>query len=699
MHLGDDMSARIDGWLRRFGKSVRRMVKGWCAFAVCIFCCIGVASQAEVVRLEIKQVSPAFGGRAFDAGAYERIDAVAHFRIDPKHVLNAGIVHLRDAEREGDGRVAFDADVVIYRPVSFERASGVLIYEPVNRGASLLLSTFNNASRGRDPNTSEAAGDGWLMNRGHMLVIGGWQMEYPLDAGSAMSVALGSRLPPAQVSKALSARLPVVPGKTGLTREQFMDVGAGNTFIGYLTYPAADVNAAATLNVREKDEDPRTTPEGLQWRYLDPWRIEVTKPARATPTPGAIYEFIYTAKDPIVYGLGLASMRDLTSFLRYDRSSQNPLAENGQSRVRKTIGYGASQTGRTIKELLYEFNEDERGRIVFDGLHINISGAGKNAVNSAFARPGQKDAQHGPSRLRGDEFPFTYPVMFDPVSRRTDGVLARCSGTNTCPKVIHVDSENELWHGGALTFVDGAGRDVTLPDNVRAYVFAATEHSAASQTAPPLCQVQTSAAIDWRPLNRALFVALEQWLDGRAPPASRYPRVDNRTLVAPDRASVGFPAIPGIAYTGAVDARYLLDFSVEPPAALTPYPLLAPRVDQDGNMVAGIRHPYVSAPLATHTGWNLRREGFGSGELCVASGMRIPFARTRAEREAAGDPRLSIEERYRSAREYEAAVKRAADRLVKTRLLLTEDAAAIVSQAAERYRAALSSGATHEAKQ
>jgi hypothetical protein len=357
--------------------------------------------------------------------------------------------------------------------------------------------------------------------------------------------------------------------------------------------------------------------------------------------------------------------------------------------VRKTIGYGASQTGRTIKELLYEFNEDERGRIVFDGLHINISGAGKNAVNSEFARPGQKDAQHGPSRLRGDEFPFTYPVMFDPVTRRTDGVLARCSGTKTCPKIIHADSENELWHGGALTFVDGAGRDVSLPDNVRAFVFAATEHSASSQTAPPLCQVRTSTAIDWRPMNRALFAALEEWLDGREPPAGRFPRVANRELVASDRTSVGFPQIPGMAYTGVVDARYWLDFTMEPPTPIAPYPRLAPRVDSDGNMRAGVRHPFVEAPLATHTGWNLRRDGFGSGELCVASGMRIPFAKTRAERAAKRDPRPSIEERYANEREYQSAVKRAADRLVRERLLLKDDAEAIVRQASERFRAAM----------
>jgi hypothetical protein len=664
-------------------------------FALCILSCTATLARAEVVRIEVKQVAPAFGGRTFGTvGAYERVDAIAHFRVDPNHVLNAGIVDIQYAPQEGDGHIAFDTDVIIFRPASREKASGVLVYEPVNRGGSLLLGTFNNAV-GRDLNAADAAGDGWLMERGHSLVISGWQVDYPSQAPSQMSIALASRLVRAPGSTALAARLPIARNRDGspltrVTREQLLDVGPNSTFIANVTYPAADLKLPATLNVREKDEDPRATPSGLTWRWLDEWRIEVNKPASNPPSAGAIYEFIYTAKDPIVYGLGLASMRDLVSFMRYDASPRNPLALDGKSIIKTAIGFGASQTGRTMKELLYEFNEDERGRMLFEGVHINISGAGKNAVNSAFARPGQKDAQHGPSRLRGDEFPFSYAVTFDPLSRRTDGILARCSGTRTCPKVIHADSENEMWHGGALTFVDASGRDMPFPENVRAFVFAGTEHSASSQTAPPSCQVQPSAAIDWRPMSRALFAALEQWIAGIEPPASRYPRISKQELVTPDRTSVGFPAIPNVQYTGAVDARFLLDFSAEPPRAIARYPLLAPRLDTDGMMSAGVRHPFIEAPLATHTGWNLRREGMGAGELCMASGTRIPFAKTRIAREALNDPRLSIEERYRTEAEYESAVKRAADRLVNERLLLAEDAHSIVRQARERYRSFMS---------
>jgi len=648
--------------------------------------CFSESALAALASLDIRSTSPAFGGRTFgDVGAYELIEATAHFRIDPNHPLNAGIVNVRKAPRDADGLIVFDSDVRILKPVDMRKASGRMVYEMVNRGSALIFSMLNDA-QGRDLSKPEAAGDGFLMNRGYVVVLGGWQADYPVPNAQAMAVAMASRLS----RGALGARLPIAVNDdgspvTGVTREQWSDNGSAQTFIGYLAYPAANLMQSAKLTVRERVEGPWTTPEDLKWKFLNEWRVEITKSKSNPPTAGAMYDFVYEARDPVVYGLALALMRDTASFLRYEQAPINPVPG-----MKHAFGFGASQTGRTLKELVYEFNEDERGRVVFDGVHINISGAGKNAVNSMFARPGQKDAQPTPTRLHGDEFPFTYPVTFDPLTRRTDGVLARCSGTRTCPKVVHVDSENELWHGGALTYVDANGRDVAMPDNVRVYALAGTEHSSGATTAGPMCQVRTSAAIDWSPINRALFAALDQWaVNGKSPPPSSYPTLARKELAAPDRASNGFPSIPGIAYSGAVGRRYLLDFSEEPPAALAPYPVLAPRVDADGIMIGGIHHPYVQAPLATHTGWNLRRAGFGEGYLCMASGMRIPFARTRAERTANNDPRLSIEERFADESKYVDAVKRATQGLLKQRLLLKEDASVIITQAAGRYHAAM----------
>ena len=96
---------------------------------------------------------------------------------------------------------------------------------------------------------------------------------------------------------------------------------------------------------------------------------------------------------------------------------------------------------------------------------------------------------------------------------------------------------------------------------------------------------------------------------------------------------------------------------------------------------AGIRMPAVEVPRATYLGWNHRRDGFAEGELCSLTGSSIPFAETRAERKASGDPRLSIEERYPAHEAYVDKVKEAVNRLLEDRLLLEEDAKRIVERA------------------
>jgi hypothetical protein len=150
-------------------------------------------------------------------------------------------------------------------------------------------------------------------------------------------------------------------------------------------------------------------------------------------------------------------------------------------------------------------------------------------------------------------------------------------------------------------------------------------------------------------------------------------------LVAPQ--ATGFPNIPGVRYSGSVNQLHLMDYSTIPPTAGRAYTVLVGRVDADGNMIDGIRHPDLAAPIGTFTGWNLRAAGFGEGDQCAGGGSFIPFAATRAERTANGDPRLSLEERYTDHAAYVRAVRAAADALVRDRLLLREDADEIVREA------------------
>lgn len=677
-------------------KIVNTMKKRVRVTMICLGALLAAPASAELVAFEVKSVTPAFEGRSFGkVGRYEIVRGVARYRVDPRLPVNAGLVNIHRAPREADGRVAFDADVVILRPEDLARGNQRLVYEMVNRGRPLGVGLFNKVQGGTGEFEKAAqAGDGFLFDAGFTVVMSGWQAEYPLADAPAMKVALGSRLPKSPQASLLSARLPVAVDSqgqpvTGMSREQFFDVGTEPTFVGYLTYAAADTTSPARLLVRESDAHPGTTPAGLEWRYLDPWRIEVTKPAGTTH--GALYEFVYRAKDPVIYGLALASMRDLVSFLRYSDRDDNPLRSQGRSGIRKVIGFGASQTGRTLKELVGEFNEDEAGRIVLDAANILISGAGRNSLNSAFARPGLKDAQHTSWGLHGDEFPFSYPVTYDVLSRRTDGILARCTATGTCPRIMHLDSENELWHGGTLTYIDTSGRDLSFPENVRVFAFAGTEHSATPQPGgSPICAGPGPSGIEWASFARALFVALDRWIvDGRAPPASRYPTVERGELVPRDQ--YAFPMIREVAYTGAFSTKHYLDFTREPPLRIATYPELVPQVDADGLMRGGVRHPFVVAPLATETGWSIRKPGFGTGQLCMARGMHLPFPVDAAEREAREDPRKSIRERFPTEASYVKAVTAAAQALMKEELLLKRDAESIIAEAPARYRAAIAS--------
>ncbi len=118
-----------------------------------------------------------------------------------------------------------------------------------------------------------------------------------------------------------------------------------------------------------------------------------------------------------------------------------------------------------------------------------------------------------------------------------------------------------------------------------------------------------------------------------------------------------------------------------PPAVRGSYPVLAPAVDPDGNARAGLRMPVIVAPKATYTGWNPRAAGFAPGTTCYNTGGALPLAATRAAREAAGDPRLSVEERYPNPAAYVGAVRAAGERLVAERLLLPEDLDRMVAAA------------------
>ncbi|MGI4954310.1 MAG: alpha/beta hydrolase domain-containing protein [Janthinobacterium lividum] len=622
---------------------------------------------AEVSRFEVLgTVQPALGGRVFGppsgggmptgfGGTATRIDARVTIALDPADPHNAGIVDIAAAPRNAAGRVEATTDVVILRP---ERPNGTMVLDVPNRGRKLINTLLEDATPEQTARLEQAgdAGRGFLLSQGFTVVWVGWQGD--LQQGMRITV-------------------PVVPGLTGPNRDEWV-VGEGSgSMRQVLSYPMATAEGAR-LTVRARPEDERQTPADLSFRMADPTTIDIIRPGQSFGAR-AIYELTYTARDPALHAMGFAALRDVASFLRHDAGPGNPLADAGLSH---TIGFGISQSGRVLRDFLYQgFNQDERNRIVFDGLLAEIPGARRTFTNARFAQPGRNP---GPNEDRGypvDQFPFTYDVTEDAQTGKRDGLLVRCRETGSCPRIMQVDSEFEQWGShGSLLVTDPQGAPVKLPSEVRGYMVAGTPHFAAfDDTAKPVpgCQLPGNP-VSSAPVVRALLVAMERWVRAdEAPPESRYPGLDDRTLVAAPAPDL-YPVIPGLPYHGMYVPAERWDNSGPVPKSVGTYKLFLPAVDADGNAQGGVRLPVLAAPRATYTGWNLRRDGT---ELCTQIGSTLPFAATRAAREAALDPRPSIEERYPAPDSYVSAVDAAAAALVQQRLLLPVEQAEMVAAA------------------
>jgi hypothetical protein len=327
---------------------------------------------------------------------------------------------------------------------------------------------------------------------------------------------------------------------------------------------------------------------------------------------------------------------------------------------------------------------------------LNWIGGGSGIfMNYRFAQPGRTQRQHIARWYPEYQFPFANQVLFDPNTGKMDGRLRLCSDTNTCPKIFEVNSENEYWAKAMSVFhLDSAGKDLSDPSNVRYYFMSSLPHSPGiGPTGLGICQQNRNPLVA-NTVLRALLVDLDQWVsNGAEPPASRLPRVADGTLVAAlPQTAVGFPNIPGVLYNGRIHTGDLLDFgpnfskgvldTLPPRVAGSPYPALVPATDADGNDIAGIRLPDIAAPLATYTGWGLRAFPAGANDGCDAAGQRLDFPKTKADRLATGDPRMSIEERYPNHGAYVSAVAQSANDLRQARLLLDEDQKAYIDSAA-----------------
>jgi hypothetical protein len=391
-------------------------------------------------------------------------------------------------------------------------------------------------------------------------------------------------------------------------------------------------------------------------------------------------------------------VRDLLSFLRYDSSNRNPLrGRDGKPVINRVHGFGVSQSGRFLRNYLYlGFNADEANRKVFDGLMPHVAGGGLGFFNHRFAQPTRYNSQHQEHLYPGDYFPFTYGPALDPFRKRKDSILGRTLADNVrfLPKIMHTQGAAEYWHrSGSLVHTDPLGKqDASIPETVRIYTFGGTQHGPAAD--PPGRGIADNLLnpADYRPFLRALLDALDSWVaKSTPPPPSVYPRIDKGTLVDWRQQSTGFPALPGVRYPEVIQTPQYLDYgpdylikgiiSIEPPRKVGDYRVLGPKSGPDGNDLGTLLLPDVAVPLATYTGWNLRRHHVGAEAMLASlAGSYLPFPRSRAERLASGDPRLSIEERYGNYQAYKKKYSASCAALVKQGYLLKEDADKIIAE-------------------
>lgn len=629
---------------------MRTNVRWLLAFLTCALAIAGNA-RAEVTKVTIANRTVVADGQAFgQVGPYEKLTGTIEFSLDPSDRHNTPIVDLDRAPRAADGRVHFSADLYVLRPVESSKGNGVLLFEIANRGRKGLMGRFNRgAGVSQDPMTAADFGDGFLMKDGYTLVWVGWQFDV-----RAPFVSIDA--PPANVQG--HVRYSFIPD------EKQTEAAPGDL----PAYPPLDENdRTATLTVRDKFWDRPTTVPRDRWRFVvRDSRVRIA--LNDGFEPGRLYEVDYAATGARVAGAGLAAIRDAASAFRY----RTDLPIQGRS----AYIFGASQSGRFLREFLFNgFNADERDRRAFDLVWPHIAGAARGSFNERFAAPGY-------NTFSATKSPFTDLERPGPDGRR-DGILAKYKA-DQLPKVIYTNTSVEYWGLGrsaALTHMalDGTG-DYAVPANVRIYQLAGTQHGEAAF--PPTRSTGQALGNPTPQGNvmRALLRAAHQWVQsGTAPPDSRHPRLRDQTLVP--LKTLAFPTIPGVG-----DPRIIEGPGHMEDGRFTPFPFVVPRVDADGNEVAGIRVPEQSVPLATTTGWNFRAERLGNPTTIYALlGSYIPFARTKAEREARQDPRLSIEERYRDREDYLQKIRVAASALVKDRFLLEEDVDDVVQRATRHW--------------
>ena len=380
-----------------------------------------------------------------------------------------------------------------------------------------------------------------------------------------------------------------------------------------ISYCATDTaQPGATLTLKSHFDDPGKVVPRSSWSFArENGRQLVPEPCRIFLTGGfktdQLYEVVYQGTNPAVAGLGLAAIRDFTSYLKYG-GVHSALRDHPETEKR-VLGYGYSQSARLLRQYLYDgFNCDEHGRQTFDGLFIASAGAGRGSFNHRYALPGEAGNSVLSDLRPVDIFPFTDESEDDPVSNMRDGLLYAERQSKSLPKLFYIYSSTEYWArigSLAYTTVDGS-RELPIDDCARLYFYPGTAHDPAPF--PPVRTFKGETYFNLANFSfpgfsfRALLLDLDDWVaNGTEPPASVYPHLPGELVVYKH---VRFPNIPGFDFPMYMPRNWRMDFggdfytkgiiANEPPKLGPLYTVLVPQVNQDGNDVGGIALPFLA---------------------------------------------------------------------------------------------------------
>lgn len=653
------------------------------------------SSKTPAFKLNITGTAPV-AGTFGSAGEYEQVTGTFTGEVDPGDAKNSIIQDLQLAPRNGNGMVEYSSQFVLYKPKDMGKASGVLRYDAPNRGNAVAF-------------------DPYFASRGYVFLTAAWQGDVPQATGKlTLTVPVAKNADGSTITGPYRAELfPATTSTNSLTLPGGQFNGA---MVPYAPASLDNTQPGYALTRRINESDLREPIPAADWKFA---KCDASNAFPGVADPASIcvkggfdarymYEIVYVAKDPKVMGLGFAAVRDMVAFFHNKDKDAAGVANPVFGKIKNTIASGVSQCGNFIKTLVHlGFNQDTEGKQVFDGVFAQIAARQTN-LNMRFSVPG------GGGGVRGDYTAFGQagtrglaPDYVDEVSQRSNGgILKRCDATKTCPKLFVGFSGSEFWalQGSPLLTNATGTKDLVQPANARIYYYASSHHLLGLPSITPGVpsvfaggltvdiKYASNNNVGVTPVVRALYQNLEDWVvSGTTPPDSQVPTIAGGTLVKPG--AVAFPSLPQVAYTGLHTTMPLLDWgpgyrpqdesgiaTVIPPTNLgRDYTLLLPQVDEDGNDRAGIRSLDVAAGTGTNTGWNYTaKPGVidlgGAGLAPGLVGSYFPYAKTRAERLASGDPRLSLEERYGSAQGYVAAVTAAANDLVARRFMLRVDA-------------------------